>query len=278
MKRILAILIAYYPDMDLLAANMNTFAGHVDKIIVWDNTPGGDAALAASTLPGEEKTERKGDGENHGISYVLNRAWHYAAEQGYDYLLTMDQDSLFSDFTLYLDETVRSADASQAIYCPRVKKKPAKGSGIYRKTDYGITSGMLVSVDILNQLGGYRKDFFVDGIDIELCLHAKRQGISTYEITNCHLEQRFGTPKTTRVLGKDQHTSNYPPRRLEEIVKTHVILLRHYPCSFSLRKKIIMTYFWKLPQKLLFLESDKWSKFKAMGRGIRQGWAGAKRS
>lgn len=272
MKRILAVVIAYYPDLELLTENMKTFVEHVDKVIVWDNTPGGDSGLAHCILPGGDKTERMSEGaQNMGISYVLNRAWHYAAEHGYDYLLTMDQDSLFADFPLYMKETLLSDQAPKGIYCPRVRKKQ-KGSEIYRKTDYGITSGTLINIELLNELGGYRDDFFVDGIDIELCLRAKHYGISTYELSNCQLHQRFGSPKTTRILGKDQHTSNYSPRRLEEILKTHVILLRDYPCSFSTRKKIIMTYFWKLPQKLLFLEDDKWNKFRAVWRGIREGW------
>lgn len=271
-KRILAVVIAYYPDMSMLTKNMKAFVEQVDKVIVWDNTPGGDSDLACQSLPGGEKTERMSeDGKNMGISYVLNRIWHYAAEHGYDYLLTMDQDSLLSNFALYVEETVRATDAPQGIYCPQVGRK-TKGNELYQRVDYGITSGTLVSIDILNRLGGYREDFFVDGIDIELCLRAKRNGIGTYMVTNCQLEQRFGNPKTTRILGHDNHTLNYSPRRLEEIVKTHLILLRDYPCSFSLRKKMIMTYFWKLPQKVLFLEEDKWNKFKAMGRGIREGW------
>lgn len=271
MNRILAVLIAYYPDMDLLEENMKCFVDHVDKILVWDNTPDGDPDLVRQTLLGEEKMERMGDGENHGISFVLNMAWHYAANQGYDYLLTMDQDSLFTDFPLFIEQTVQAEQAPKGIYCPWVKQREPKSDEVYQKTDYGITSGMLVSIDILNQLGGYRQDFFVDGIDIELCLHAKLLGIPTYIIANCRLHQRFGNPKTTRILGKDHHSSNYSPRRLEEIIKTHVILLRHYPCSFTLRKRIIMNYFWKLPQKLLFLEDDKWTKFRAVGRGLRQG-------
>ena len=94
MNRILAVVIAYYPDMELLSENMNAFVDHVEKVLVWDNTPDGDKELANQELPGKEKTERVGEGENKGISYVLNWAWHYAVEHGYDYLLTMDQDSL----------------------------------------------------------------------------------------------------------------------------------------------------------------------------------------
>lgn len=268
MNRILAVVIAYYPDMELLSENMNAFVDHVEKVLVWDNTPDGDKELANLELPGKEKTERVGEGENKGISYVLNWAWHYAVEHGYDYLLTMDQDSLWKNFGLFIEETLLSKEAPKGIYCPRVLKK-RKSDDIYQKADYGITSGMLVDVQILNQLGGYRQDFFVDGIDIELCLHAKKMGIDTYIISNCMLEQRFGNPKTTKILGHENHTLNYSPKRLEEIIKTHLILLRDYPCSFSLRKKFIMNYFWKLPLKLLFLENDKWNKFKAVGRGIR---------
>lgn len=267
-KHILGIVITYNPDEDLLKDNINAFADHIDEIIIWDNTPNG--SLVAKRIAEDRINSRYiTEEENKGISYVLNKAWHYAADNGYDFLLTMDQDSIWQDFENYLNTTL-SRTAPEGIYGPEVRTSPVKGK-TFLLTDYVITSGMLISVKILNLIKGYKSDFFVDGIDMEMCLRAKSYGIPTFRISNCHLQQRFGTPQTITICGLDNHTNNYPSSRIHEILKSHTYILLNYSCSFSLQKKIVLTYFWKVPWKIILFESDKGQKLKAYCKGIIEG-------
>lgn len=269
-KRILAFIITYHPDERLLKENLHAFKEHVDSIVVWDNTPGG-SNLVQNIVETELKTALYvTESLNKGISYALNWAWRYAQDNEFDYLLTMDQDSVWQNFGRFLRH-VLSAQAPRGIFGPKLWTDKLS-SEIFERTDYVITSGMLVAIDILNRIGGYRSDFFVDGIDLEFCLRAKTHGIYTYRLSNCLLRQRFGTPKTITLFGHDNHTANYAPRRLREILRTHVLILCAYPCSALLRRNIIITYFWKLPLKLLFLESEKRKKFRAFFQGIQEGW------
>lgn len=268
-KRILAFVITYYPDEQLLRDNIRSFASDVDRIVIWDNTPEGDVTIKSIVDEYKHATYLT-EGCNKGISYPLNRAWRLACSEYYDYLLTMDQDSVWKDFRLYKD-SIFSKNAPWGIYGPEVRLPKVQSRPYFEKTDYVITSGMLVSADILNRLDGYCQEFFVDGIDIEFCLYAKKYGIPTYRLKHCYMKQRFGTPQTTIVLGCKQHTTNYSPRRLHEIGKVHTSIFLHYPCSFTLRKKIIMTYLWKFPIKLFFLESDKKNKAMAFLQGLWKG-------
>ena len=41
-KRILAIVVTYYPERDLLVRNVEAFIDHVDKVLIWENTPSKD--------------------------------------------------------------------------------------------------------------------------------------------------------------------------------------------------------------------------------------------
>lgn len=271
--RILAFVITYYPDISLLRRNLDTFSEHVDHIVIWDNTPTGDKDVSCIAKE-YERTTYLSESENKGISYALNKAWYAAKTGGFDYLLTMDQDSIWQDFKQFISIAL-STESPQGIYGPEVRERKTSPKTI-EVVDYVITSGMLVPITILDHVGGYREDFFVDGIDLEFCLRAKTLGVKTYRLTSCHMRQRFGNPQTTVFLGH-HHTSNYPPQRIKEMLKTHIILLRHYSCSFSLRKKIVMTYFLKLPLKLLFLENNKRTKFKGFFQGIWEGLHGSSR-
>ena len=97
----LGIVIFYYPT-DEVWKNIASYIDLLDKLIIWNNTPGNQLDLHFPTW--EEKIVLMGVGKNLGIGKALNKAILYAKENQYDYLLTMDQDSHFvkKDFKLYL--------------------------------------------------------------------------------------------------------------------------------------------------------------------------------
>lgn len=43
-------------------------------------------------------------GGNLGLSHAYNEAWKYASENGYDYLMTMDQDSHWVGLDAYISQ------------------------------------------------------------------------------------------------------------------------------------------------------------------------------
>ena len=113
MNKILAIVVTYYPEKELLERNVQAFIDHVDKVLIWENTPSPDK-LDYRFIE-HEKVVYYGDGINS-ISRALNYAWEYANENGFDYLLTMDQDSYFENFDYYVSKTVLSSEAPEGIW------------------------------------------------------------------------------------------------------------------------------------------------------------------
>ena len=102
-NRILAIVVTYYPEKELLEKNVSAFINDVEKILIWENTPN-DKKLLYRFLS-DPKVDYCGDGVNS-ISHALNYAWKYAETNGYNYLLTMDQDSVFENFSLFIENTI----------------------------------------------------------------------------------------------------------------------------------------------------------------------------
>jgi len=43
MNNILAVVITFYPEKELLISNINAFFPYVDKVLVWENTPSDEA-------------------------------------------------------------------------------------------------------------------------------------------------------------------------------------------------------------------------------------------
>lgn len=195
MKRILAIVVTYYPDEELLTKNIQAFVNELDKVLIWENTP--EKEKLKYRFVQHEKIEYCGDGANS-IARALNYAWRYARQNDYDYLLTMDQDSLFLDFPSYKKTVLENSLSQDAIYGPNFSRKPIDP---IQEKHYTITSGMMLPVTVLDAVGGYDEFFAVDGLDLDLCLRARQIGIRTYVIRDSTLKHKFGKPVTVSFFG-----------------------------------------------------------------------------
>ena len=264
-KRILAIVVTYYPENDLLVRNVQAFIEHVDKVLIWENTPSPDKLQYRFIT--HEKVEYYGDGINS-ISRALNFAWEYANENGFDYMLTMDQDSYFENFDFYVGKTVLCKDAPEGIWTPQMNGENV--SSEYEEIDIPITSGMLASVKIVNAIGGWNESYTIASVDDEFFLQAHQCKIKKYKVKDASLLQRFGITQVVTVFGHKLELRNYGPQRLYDIYRNNIILIRKYPKIDYLRKNFF--HYWLKAIVLVFLfEKQRFKKTAAIFKGIISG-------
>lgn len=267
--KVCGIVVTYYPDIQECVRNIRQYIDGIDHLIIWQNTPHDD--LLNYNLKGldeyADKIEFKGTGKNEGISYALNYALNYAYDNGYTHLLTMDQDSYWIDFSKYIN-SVSDID-TKALCGPRINNENVAPQSI--EPEYIITSGMIVPVKEVMAIGGYEKNFIVDGIDTDLCYKAKEAGIKILKITEGKLCQKFGTPQKKRFLYKEFSTSGYSAFRLYGIARNHVIIIRKYKTSFSFKKDVIKRFILLFSLKILLGDSNKREKLSALWRGVLHG-------
>ncbi|MBQ6063156.1 MAG: glycosyl transferase family 2 [Prevotella sp.] len=275
--RILAVVILYNPDLQLLQENIGAFTSHVETTMVWDNSPKEismkNEQFAMDCFP---QVIYKGDGYNRGISFGLNKAWEYARKNQYDVLLTMDQDSIFSDFKEYKQRVITKWQSEGLCACgptPNI----SKDSGLledFSQSPRLITSGMLIPVPLLNACGGYCADYHIDGIDVELCYHLNNLGFQTFIDNKSNLSQRFGQQVTRKIpFFGDKTFSNYNPSRLYEIFRNHIITWRRYHYPRNLSKLIFYEYFISYVIKdVIILGKGKGKKLRAVFKGVVDGF------
>ena len=264
-KKILAIVVTYYPEKELLVRNVQAFIEHVSKVLIWENTPSPDK-LGYRYIT-HEKVEYYGDGINS-ISRALNYAWEYANENGFDYLLTMDQDSYFENFDFYIAKTVCCKDAPAGIWTPQMNGEIV--SSDYEEIDIPITSGMLASVEIVNAIGGWNESYTIASVDDEFFLQAHQCKIKKYKVKDASLLQRFGITQVVTVFGHKLELRNYGPQRLYDIYRNNIILIRKYPKIDYLRKNFF--HYWLKAIVLVFLfERQRFKKTAAIFKGIISG-------
>ncbi len=272
--KIIAIVVCYHPSHELLINSLASYASYVDKILVWRNSllPNGLESELASRF----EVEFRGDCTNVGIPTALNTAWKEAVAGNYDCLLTMDQDSIWHNFDAFLSQALDHG-LCKCFYAPIVTMM---GETVHpgvepslTPIDNALTSGMLIPISVLNEVEGWDKRFKIDAVDLEFCLHARSLGIQCWRCSSGWLAHRLGDRRPASFLGLHFYTYNYSPERLYGIYRNHIIVLRRYRGKASKEASQSFVHNWvrRRPIRILLGEENRWAKFHAIIRGIRDG-------
>ncbi len=263
--RFCACVIAYYPDEQLLRKNVACYREFAEKVFIWQNTPMRDRHELDSL---GDNVEWLGETDNVGISRALNAVLRRCQEAGIDYLLTMDQDSQFVDFSYFLHQIESQLPAERILSFAPVTPGESAETGCFEPKNYVITSGSMVNVPLALSIGGYREDFLVDGIDMDFCFKAHQAGLQTVMVGGAELSHRFG--ETVKV--GDKEIVSYPPKRLYAIVKSQWMLWADYPQYFK-KTRFLKTFYLGEPYHILFFQKDKcrklWAILRATVSGLR---------
>lgn len=268
--KLLAIVITYYPETETARNNIVQYLPYVDKLIIWENTPIKDLDLYHLSFPTEyaDKIIYKGTGKNEGIAYPLNEVIQYAKNNNYTHLLTMDQDSLWKNFSYYKSLIIKYKK-DYLIFSPNINKQ-IKSSKELEYVDFSITSGTVYNIQLFSEIGLFKINYFIDSIDNEICYRAKRnKGYETICFVDAILYQQFGNLITKFGIS----SSNYSAFRSYYIVRNHLWFWKEYKKNIKFKRKIFILeeFIIKRIIKIILIEKKKKEKLLAIFRGIRDG-------
>jgi len=236
------IIITYHPQNAHLN-NIVEISKIFKKIIVVDNTNAQSQPQQLDELRSISGIELITNGSNLGIARALNIGVQRACDHGYPWVLTFDQDSQiepsmidgFSNVYSSLDEKEKIAvigsnhidlNSGQPYYAI---PKNAKKSWVKRKTV--VTSGSLVSTETFKNIGPFCERFFIDSVDHEFCLRARKKGYTIILSTKPLMKHAMGARTVHRfpLIPKIQITSShYPPFRWYFITRNRLIVISKF--------------------------------------------------
>ena len=191
-EKIAACVILYHPKKEDLD-NLKSYMNKVSILYVFDNTEN------KSNLEYFENIENVlyfSDLENQGLSIRLNQACKLAINDGYEYLLTMDQDSSFNDENLdkYLESVANYKDKENVnVYGIEYNKNDLKDNfPYYEEVDHVITSACIMNLKVFDKVGGFDESFFIDSVDIDYCYAGLVKGYKNIKFTNLFFEHSLG--------------------------------------------------------------------------------------
>ena len=247
--------------------NISTFADDVDMLMLWDNseTPA-DFHHLEQLYPNIIIHQ---EGLNIGLAAAYNKAISTAQCNGCSHLMTMDQDSTFENFKGYRRQLEDFTDNTVGIFtCPINNDINESG---YRDTTV-CQSGSIYTLDMIQDIGGFREDLFIGMVDAEMSLRAIEKGYKIYQMVGCNLIQHIGSRRKKTIFGHQVEVSDYGPLRHYYDSRNRILLWHEFPYDVAFRHKII--HLWsriKLITKIALFEQDKIAKIKAIVTGTWYG-------
>lgn len=268
MNKIAAVVILFNPDNSVLR-NIDSIYNQVDKIYAVDNSIFINNEFQ-NEIKKKEKVEYIPLGENKGIGYVLNYVIK-KVENNYEFLLTMDQDSyadseminnLLQAFNFYPNAVV-----SAPIYFHKYDKN-IKNIQKFNEVLFEKTSGNLINLKLINKVGLFNEELFIDYIDIEFCLRVNLSGYKVIQVSDAFLHHNEGNLSSKKFLNKIVFPYNHQPIRYYYKIRNYFYLKELYSLNYPNFFKDEFINYLKQLLKVLFYEESKFEKFKMTIRGF----------
>jgi len=210
---VVAIVVTYQPDLDALSTLLGAIQQQVDAVVLVDN--GSDRpveAWLARAYPGYACIPL---GRNLGIAKAQNVGIAWAKERRASHVVLFDQDShpapdmverllsVAHDKALagirvagvgprYLDKRQENPPPFIQIKGLRVERQHCAGPDAVVDVDYLIASGCLIPMTALDAVGDMREALFIDYVDIEWGLRARRAGYRSFGACGAHMSHDLG--------------------------------------------------------------------------------------
>jgi rhamnosyltransferase len=277
-QSICAVVVTYNPGPGFVG-NIEALATQGVEIVLVDN---GSAIEKEKHL--QELETRSGckvirNGQNLGIAAALNQGMNYAMEAGFDWICTFDQDSrICEEFFETMLDTYQQAPSPEkiALITPRYVDRE---TGIHLRLRRAggeilttLTSGSMMPSSAIRKLGLFEESLYIDAVDTEFCLRARRNGMLIVQ-SPAVLLHSLGHTTYHDLLGLHFGTTNHSPGRHYYITRNRLRLLSRYAADWP--------WFWREIRgmifddaKIMLVEPNKWRKFRAMAAGAADALSG----
>lgn len=211
---VFAVIVTYNPDLDVLDRLLEVLLPQVGGAVIIDN--GSEADISVWHRKWQfANCSLKLLGRNLGIAAAQNLGVEEARSHAARFVLLSDQDSRPADDMVqqlrnaavlcldsgrklaavgpcYLDSRQNNPPPFIRVKGLRIERQTCSGTDSVVEVDYLIASGCLIPVATFDTVGGMREHLFIDYVDIEWGLRARRLGFKSYGVWAAKMEHSLG--------------------------------------------------------------------------------------
>lgn len=299
MYSICAIIVTFDPDIDSLENNLKSTSSQVDQLLIVDNNSNQDCHHQIVDLSNKYSTRIVSLQKNFGLATGQNIGIKWALKKGYTHVLLLDQDSIpYHDMvhnlrvaykrlseqnisvsavgpTYYTNENIKGSSYFVRFGCLGIKKISCTRNNIrnYIKCDFLISSGAMISLKIINDVGMMDENLFIDHIDTEWFLRAKAKGYEAYGVCNALMLHSLGDKGIKLWFGRWLSIAQHKPERLYYDIRNSIIICKKNFISQKIVRVIFLRELRLILFYILFFPS-RLTNIRYMVKGIKDGVQG----
>lgn len=261
-------IVVFKPNRERLLKNIKSVMNQVRQIVIVNNDTN-EREFLYSLAKEYEKIVLINNDENLGIAYALNKAIEYAEKLEFEWIITLDQDSVVHPSAV--KKMMAFANPNIAIISPKIQDQNKTINASFEEevenVNWAISSSSITNIKVWKEINGFDNQMFIDLVDFDFCVRARNIGYQIIRVNNVILDHQLGDGREHNLFRKKIYVSHHSPRR-------HYYMARN---AIYLNKKDIMKdsevilRICKLFFKAICFEDEKISNSVALIKGIKDG-------
>lgn len=274
---ICSVTVLYHPE-EMVIENLGSYLGQVERAVIVDNSESRNEGLHERIGRAWKCVHLIPNQKNLGIARALNQGMDYAMKQGCEYALLMDQDSSLRAETIDILKKALEDNERAFIAAPVREDKDSvrfsTAESPYTRRLSCVSSGSLVNLKYVSDVGLHDERLFIDLVDHEYCLRANSKGYEIIIANEARMRHRLGHMEERKFLGMRFYPTHHSPLRKYYKARNSLYVWSKY--FFRYPRYVlpgIGTFLKEYLETLLF-EKDRMKKTRAILTGLMDFFAG----
>jgi rhamnosyltransferase len=244
-----ALIVTFNPELNVLSSEIAFLAPQVETIWIVDNASSQSLAVWVEALGLNDKLHLVQMPGNLGLGAAQNAGMQLARAAGATHVLILDQDSQpmpdLVDRLLAASKQLQSAGVPVAAVAPvyadsatgpasgfvrlgwlNLKKQAVQPGQDVVEADFVISSGSLIPVSVLDDIGPMDESLFIDHVDTEWCLRAQSKGYKLFGVPGARMVHTLGERRTRIWFLRWWTVPYYSPFRYYYILRNSLLMQR----------------------------------------------------
>lgn len=267
------MIVTYNPDLVRLQQNVQAIIQQVSRVFIVDN--GSENISEIISLENQySKVQFYPLPVNMGIAKALNVGMVSALSFGYNYVITLDQDSIATELLVKNLTNHMVKDEMLALVGPTINdinEDFVVKSDSAVESPFVITSGALCNLKLLKTVGFFEERLFIDCVDYDLNLRLVQAGYKVLRANDCFLAHEIGRKTKKSIWGREFYLLNHPPVRVYYMARNRVYLILRYRGVYNYSAINDLQHLLMRTIALLLFEKQPLKKLYATVTGIASG-------
>lgn len=225
--KIAAGIVTYNPEIKCFQDNINAIVKQVDVVYIIDNYSRNLKDIE-NICEKEEKCQFIPLSKNEGIARALNIACGNAYKDGFEWIITLDQDSIcpeniIEEYKKYI-KLEKCAMLSSCIFDRSRNLITTDKKNQYSQIENCITSGSLLNLNVWKELNGFDEYLFIDGVDFDICHRIIKLNYKIYRINAVVLNHEIGKSEYKKIFNWKVVVMHHSPFRKYYIARNNIYL------------------------------------------------------